>query len=178
VPLPGLPNCLPRGVFTIRSIDYENIAILAISSTSCYNLNHENASSGGLSRPLLVLREKRFLVSCSQKKVIVCFRERYPPMKPDKDTMTRRRFLKTSTQVTALAGLSVATQAYGAGSDRIRVGLVGCGGRGTGAAAQALTTGEGVVLTSMGDAFENRLQSSRKNLCVLRGPGRLPESDR
>ena len=85
-------------------------------------------------------------------------------MKPQKDTMTRRRFLKTSTQVTALAGLSVATQAYGAGNDRIRVGLVGCGGRGTGAAAQALSTGEGVVLTAMGDAFENRLQRSLKSL--------------
>ena len=85
-------------------------------------------------------------------------------MKPEKETMTRRGFLKTSTQVTALAGLSVATQAYGANNDRIRVGLVGCGGRGSGAAAQALTTGEDVVLTAMGDAFENRLQSSRKNL--------------
>ena len=85
-------------------------------------------------------------------------------MKSDKETMTRRRFLKTSTQVTALAGLSVATQAYGAGSDRIRVGLVGCGGRGTGAAAQALSTGEDVILTAMGDAFDNRLQNSRKNL--------------
>ncbi len=85
-------------------------------------------------------------------------------MKPEKDAMTRRRFLKTSTQLTALAGLSVATQAYGAGSDRIRVGLVGCGGRGTGAAAQALSTGEDVILTAMGDAFDNRLQSSRKNL--------------
>jgi myo-inositol 2-dehydrogenase/D-chiro-inositol 1-dehydrogenase len=85
-------------------------------------------------------------------------------MKPDKEAMTRRRFLKTSTQVTALAGLSIATQAYGAGSDRIRVGLVGCEGRGTGAAAQALTTGESVILTAMGDAFENRLQSSLRNL--------------
>ncbi|MHC4708529.1 MAG: Gfo/Idh/MocA family protein, partial [Planctomycetota bacterium] len=85
-------------------------------------------------------------------------------MKPDNHTMTRRRFLKTSTQVTALAGLSVATQAYGANSDRIRVGLVGCGGRGTGAAAQALTADEGVVLTAMGDAFDNRVQNSRKNL--------------
>jgi predicted dehydrogenase len=85
-------------------------------------------------------------------------------MKLDKNTMTRRHFLKTSTQVTAVAGLSIATQAYGAGTDRIRVGLVGCGGRGTGAAAQALSTGEGVVLTAMADVFEDRLQSSRKNL--------------
>ena len=87
-------------------------------------------------------------------------------MRPDKDTMTRRHFLKTSTSTTAtaLAGLSIAAHAYAAGSDRIRIGLVGCGGRGSGAAAQALTTGESVVLTAMGDVFEDRLQSSRKNL--------------
>ena len=85
-------------------------------------------------------------------------------MKLDKNTMTRRRFLKTGTQVAALAGLSIATQAYGSGSDRIRVGLVGCGGRGTGAAAQALSTGESVVLTAMADVFEDILQNSLKNL--------------
>jgi len=62
-------------------------------------------------------------------------------MKSDKNKMTRRRFLKTSTQVTALAGLSVVTQAYGANNDRIRVGLVGCGGRGTGAARDAMMAG-------------------------------------
>jgi hypothetical protein len=96
---------------------------------------------------------------------IISLIERSRPMKLDKNTMTRRRFLKTSTQVTTtLAGLSIATQAYGAGSDRIRVGLVGCGGRGTGAAAQALTTGESVVLTAMADVFEDLLQNSRKNL--------------
>ena len=85
-------------------------------------------------------------------------------MRLDKDTMTRRHFLKTSTQATALAGFSIATHAYAAGSDRIRIGLVGCGGRGSGAAAQALTTGESVVLTAMADVFEERLQSSLKNL--------------
>ena len=85
-------------------------------------------------------------------------------MRLDKDTMTRRHFLKTSTKATALAGFSIATHAYAAGSDRIRIGLVGCGGRGSGAAAQALTTGESVVLTAMADVFEERLQSSLKNL--------------
>ena len=85
-------------------------------------------------------------------------------MKSDKHTMTRRHFLQTSAKATAFAGLSDSASAYAAGSDRIRVGLVGCGGRGSGAAAQALSTGEGVVLTAMGDAFENRLRSSLKNL--------------
>ncbi len=85
-------------------------------------------------------------------------------MKLDKDTMTRRHFLKTSTTATALAGLSIATQVYGAGNDRIRIGLVGCGGRGSGAASQALSTGDNVVLTAMGDVFEDQLQRSLKNL--------------
>ncbi|MBN2313668.1 MAG: Gfo/Idh/MocA family oxidoreductase [Sedimentisphaerales bacterium] len=85
-------------------------------------------------------------------------------MKPDKDTMTRRHFLKTTSTATALAGFSIATHAYGAGDNTLRVGLVGCGGRGSGAASQALSTGENVVLTAMGDVFEDRLQSSRKNL--------------
>ncbi len=85
-------------------------------------------------------------------------------MNPGKDTMTRRHFLETSAKATALAGLSISASAYAGGSDRIRIGLVGCGGRGSGAAAQALSTGEGVVLTAMGDVFENRLRSSLKNL--------------
>ncbi|MDT8302518.1 MAG: Gfo/Idh/MocA family oxidoreductase [Sedimentisphaerales bacterium] len=53
---------------------------------------------------------------------------------------------------------------YAAGSDKIRIGLVGCGGRGSGAAAQALSAGEDVVLTAMGDVFEDRLQRSLRNL--------------
>ena len=85
-------------------------------------------------------------------------------MKPDKDTMTRRHFLKTSGTATAFAGFSIATHAYGANNDQLRVGLIGCGGRGSGAAAQALTADKNAVLTAMGDAFENRLQGSRKSL--------------
>jgi len=80
---------------------------------------------------------------------------------------SRRQFLKTSS-VAALGGafaspLVLTRSASGAGDNTLKVGLIGCGGRGTGAAAQALSTGEGVVLTAMGDAFEDRVQSSRKS---------------
>ena len=85
-------------------------------------------------------------------------------MKPDKDTMTRRRFLKTSTQVTALAGFSVATESFGANSGRIRVGLVGCGGRGTGAARDALTAGPNIELVAMCDIFKARVNNSLTRL--------------
>jgi len=81
---------------------------------------------------------------------------------------TRRSFLRTSTTA-ALGGalaanLSIARSAYAAGSDVLRVGLIGCGGRGTGAAAQALAADPNVQLTAMGDAFADRLQSSLDNL--------------
>jgi predicted dehydrogenase len=88
-------------------------------------------------------------------------------MKPDKKTMTRRRFLKTSSQLTALAGLSVATQVYGAGTDRIRVGLVGCGGRGTGAARDAMSAGKNIELVAMGDIFMAKVRNSLGQLTRL-----------
>ncbi|MBW7990573.1 MAG: Gfo/Idh/MocA family oxidoreductase [Planctomycetes bacterium] len=78
--------------------------------------------------------------------------------------LSRRDFIKTSAALGA-ASLAVGTnRMYAAGSDKIRIGLVGCGGRGSGAAAQALSTGEDVVLKAMGDVFEDRLQRSLKNL--------------
>src|SRR5688500_4440508 len=51
-----------------------------------------------------------------------------------------------------------------AGSDLLRVGLIGCGGRGTGAASQALKADKYVQLTAMGDAFEDRLLGSLASL--------------
>ncbi|MHC4511535.1 MAG: twin-arginine translocation signal domain-containing protein, partial [Planctomycetota bacterium] len=85
-------------------------------------------------------------------------------MKPDKETMTRRRFLKASTQVTALAGFSIATQAHGANNYRIRVGLVGCGGRGTGAARDVLVAGPNIELVAMCDIFKAKVENSLARL--------------
>lgn len=79
----------------------------------------------------------------------------------------RRSFLKTSTVAAVgatLGGLSIARSAHAAGDDQIKVGLIGCGGRGTGAAAQALHTEGDVKLVAMGDAFQDRLDDSLKNL--------------
>ena len=82
---------------------------------------------------------------------------------------SRRQFLKTSGAALggAIASPLVLTRKASAArsaSDTLKVGLIGCGGRGSGAAAQALSTGDDVVLTAMADAFEDRLQGSRKNL--------------
>src|SRR4051812_34071954 len=79
----------------------------------------------------------------------------------------RRDFLKAST--TAVGGalaatLPLASNVHAAGGDLLRIGLIGCGGRGTGAAAQALKADRNVKLVAMGDAFQNRLDESLNTL--------------
>ena len=82
---------------------------------------------------------------------------------------TRRDFLKKASTAVAggalLGGLSVERSAHAAGSDTLKIALVGCGGRGSGAANQALNAGgNGVKLIAMGDAFQDQLDQSLKNL--------------
>ncbi len=73
----------------------------------------------------------------------------------------RRSFLMNGTAaVAATASLNLMHTAHAAGSDILKVGLVGCGGRGTGAAEQALTADKNVRLVAMADAFEDRLAES------------------
>lgn len=81
------------------------------------------------------------------------------------DHTSRRQFLKTTAAVTGAALASHLTPAvHAAGSDVLRVGLIGCGGRGTGAASQALQADENVKLHAMGDAFSDRLYTSLESL--------------
>lgn len=83
-------------------------------------------------------------------------------------TTSRRQFLKTSG--TAVIGGTLAAQfsfpqrAFSAAGDTLRVGLVGCGGRGSGAALQALKADDNVALIAMGDVFERQLQNSLRGL--------------
>lgn len=85
---------------------------------------------------------------------------------PQPSGTTRREFLRTSSAVAAglaLAG-AVARPGYAAESNTIKIALVGCGGRGTGAAAQALSTKGPTRLFAMADVFDKRLQGSLTNL--------------
>src|SRR6266581_3995128 len=81
---------------------------------------------------------------------------------------TRRDFLKkTSTAVaggTLLGGLTLERSAFAAGSDTLKIALIGCGGRGSGAADQALSTSGGVKLVAMADVFKDQLENSLKSL--------------
>ncbi len=90
-------------------------------------------------------------------------------MTQSKETKSsRREFIKTST--VAAVGTAVASTLSGipavhpAGSDEIRVGLIGCGGRGSGAADNVLDAAANVKLVAMGDVFKDRLDDSLKRL--------------
>lgn len=75
--------------------------------------------------------------------------------------LTRRQAMEIGITGSALA---FAPPVFAAGSDTLRIGLVGCGGRGTGAAAQALKADRNISLTAMADAFSDRLEFSLDNL--------------
>ncbi len=81
---------------------------------------------------------------------------------------SRRDFIKTSSIAAtggALAGtLGIARSAHAAGDETIKLALIGCGGRGTGACGQALSTSGPVKLVAMADAFKDRLDGSLNGL--------------
>jgi predicted dehydrogenase len=84
---------------------------------------------------------------------------------PQPSNTSRREFIKNTGQValTALAG-AIAHRAYAGGNDLIQLALVGCGGRGTGAARDALNTKGPIKLIAMADAYEHRLKGSHAEL--------------
>ena len=108
--------------------------------------------------------------------------------KSPRSNPSRRHFLRQSSAAvlsTSLAGscaalpgnrdepidpatAAVSGNAYPGGSDLLKVGLIGCGGRGTGAAANALRADPNVKLWAMGDAFSDMLEDHLKSLQNLK----------
>ena len=89
------------------------------------------------------------------------------PKQEELTAPSRREFIRKSA---AVVGGAVASQlgfvpaVHAAGSDAMRVGLIGCGGRGTGAATDVANADPGVKIVAMADAFKDRLESSRETL--------------
>ncbi|KGE13211.1 Gfo/Idh/MocA family protein [Sphingobacterium deserti] len=82
------------------------------------------------------------------------------------DTFKRRDFIKAGS---ALAGASVLASTpvgsvFAAGTDEIKIALIGCGGRGTGAAFDAFASGQNIKLVAMADAFQDNLQTTYDTL--------------
>ena len=81
--------------------------------------------------------------------------------------LNRREFVKTAAGAAGgfiLAPSMLSAKAHIQGGDAIRVGLVGCGGRGTGAAVQALLSGQNVRLVAMAAAFRDQVESSYQKI--------------
>jgi predicted dehydrogenase len=79
---------------------------------------------------------------------------------------TRRDFLGTTAAAGAAlaSGLALAPNVHAAGSDEIKVGVIGCGSRGTGAAENVMHAAEGVTLWALGDAFRFQAEDCQRHL--------------
>lgn len=87
-----------------------------------------------------------------------------------KQAFTRRELLKNSAVMAGSVALTgMAPLVYAQGSDTIRVGVIGCGGRGSGAANDCASSSSGVKIVALADAFEDRLRG-------LKGKFNVPDS--
>ncbi|MFM7207446.1 MAG: Gfo/Idh/MocA family protein [Planctomycetaceae bacterium] len=97
--------------------------------------------------------------------------------------LDRREFLQGSIRgsIAAAAAAACPAGAFAGGSDSIKVGLVGCGGRGVGAAAQAAAADPAVQIVALGDMFRDQVGRAAETLsathgrqfapaCLLHGP--------
>ena len=81
--------------------------------------------------------------------------------------LTRRSFVKQTALATSgllSVPLSVEAMANVNGEKKLKLALIGCGGRGSGAAVQALTADENVELVAMADAFADRIEKSLRGI--------------
>ena len=87
-----------------------------------------------------------------------------PNQQPGKPQPSRRDFIRASSLLMA-GGLGIGQSAHARGTDLIRVGLIGCGSRGSAAAIQLLNTTSGPVhLVALADVFPDRLQSAYRQI--------------
>jgi predicted dehydrogenase len=79
-------------------------------------------------------------------------------------SVSRRDFVKTAAAASMAATFPGSFNVFAAGSDAIKVGVIGCGGRGTGAAIDCLKAAPGIEIVALGDLVPDRLESSLARL--------------
>ncbi len=87
--------------------------------------------------------------------------------------ITRRDFIKTTSAASLAAMVSGSGALFAAGSDKLRVGLIGSGGRGTGAAIDCVSSSPNIVITAIGDLFKDRVEGSLERLNERLDPGNV-----
>ncbi len=85
-------------------------------------------------------------------------------MTPRTDNLSRRDFLKTTAAASLAAAIPGNLGLHAQGSDTIKIGVIGAGGRGTGAAIDAVSSSPGVEIIALHDAFQDRIERSLKTL--------------
>lgn len=85
-------------------------------------------------------------------------------MSTNTSDLSRRELLGASAVAAMTALMARGNFAFAQGSDTIKVGLIGCGGRGTGAAHDCAKADPGVVIWALGDLFEDRLKGCRESV--------------
>ncbi len=85
-------------------------------------------------------------------------------MSTNTSDLSRRELLGASAVAAMTALMAGGNFAFAQGSDTIKVGLIGCGGRGTGAAHDCAKADPGVVIWALGDLFEDRLRGCRESV--------------
>ena len=82
------------------------------------------------------------------------------------ENIKRRDFIKNSAIASGSVAISASSisSAFASGTDVIKIALIGCGGRGTGAAVNALSSGQNVKLVALADAFKDNLDTAYANL--------------
>jgi len=83
---------------------------------------------------------------------------------PKNNKLNRRDFIRTSAAAGAAVLASSGSNIFAAGSDTIRIGIIGCGGQGTRDLVSCVKSSPGVEITAMGDLFEDRMQESLDKL--------------
>lgn len=92
--------------------------------------------------------------------------------------MKRREFLETSAKIGTATLIAGNTLAYAGGSDMIKVGLIGCGGRGTGAGIiDCAESSNGIELIAMGDLFQDHIASAPDRIKANLSDRGLPVRD-
>ena len=81
----------------------------------------------------------------------------------NRSELSRRGFITKTAVAGAAATIMAPSFVHAAGSDKLRIGLVGCGGRGTGAVANCISAAEGVELYAIGDLFADKVESAKKS---------------
>ncbi|MFK5922429.1 MAG: Gfo/Idh/MocA family oxidoreductase [Verrucomicrobiota bacterium] len=83
-----------------------------------------------------------------------------PTSEPASQTSRRKFIAGTAAATAAASALPIESYAQVAGSDMIKVGMIGCGGRGSGAIVQDLTASDNAQLYAMGDAFQDKIDGT------------------